>query len=69
MEQLNNNMEQDYVPRMRVFCPLCRWRLMDKVTPLNGTAQIKCPNCHRVVEVDLKLRLNRSRADYGFRAI
>ena len=69
MEQLNNNNDQTYVPRMRVFCPLCRWRLMDKVTPLNGTAQIKCPNCHRVVEVDLKLRLNRSRADYGFRAI
>ena len=69
MEQLNNNDEQTYVPKMRVFCPLCRWRLMDKVTPLDGTAKIKCPNCHRVVEVNLKLRENRSRSDHRFRDI
>ena len=32
-----------------VRCPQCSWRVMDKV-------MIKCPRCHRVVEVDLALR-------------
>ena len=54
MEQLNNNNgeQRNFLPRFRVFCPLCSWRLMDKLTPLEGTVQIKCPNCRKVVEIN-----------------
>ena len=50
MEQLNNNNgeQRNFLPRFRVFCPLCSWRLMDKLTPLEGTVQIKCPNCRTI---------------------
>ena len=67
MEQLNNN--QTYVPKVSVFCPACNWRLMDKLTPLDGIVQMKCPHCHFIVEVNLRLRLNRSRTYYGVRRI
>ena len=39
-----------------VRCPQCSWRVMDKVSPTTGKIMIKCPRCHRVVEVDLALR-------------
>ena len=38
-----------------VRCPQCSWRVMDKVSPTTGKIMIKCPRCHRVVEVDLAL--------------
>ena len=31
-------------------------RIFDKVTMTTGVIELKCPNCHRVVEVDLSLR-------------
>ena len=34
----------------------CGWRIFDKVTMTTGVIELKCPNCHRVVEVDLSLR-------------
>ena len=41
-----------------VRCPQCSWRVMlYKVSPTTGKIMIKCPRCHRVVEVDLALRL------------
>lgn len=39
-----------------VKCPICGWRIMDKITPTSGTIEIKCPKCHKVVSVDLSLR-------------
>ena len=39
-----------------VRCPKCNWRVMDKISPTTGKIEIKCPRCHRVVEVDLALR-------------
>lgn len=30
--------------------------IFDKVTMTTGVIELKCPNCHRVVEVDLSLR-------------
>lgn len=39
-----------------VRCPKCDWRIFDKVTPTTGTIELKCPNCRKVVEVDLSLR-------------
>lgn len=41
-----------------VRCPKCNWRIFDKVTPTTGTIELKCPNCRKVVEVDLSLRKN-----------
>ena len=39
-----------------VRCPKRNWRVMDKISPTTGKIEIKCPRCHRVVEVDLALR-------------
>jgi len=39
-----------------VKCPLCEWRIMDKMSPASGHIQIKCPNCRRVVKINLSLR-------------
>lgn len=39
-----------------VRCPKCDWRVMDKVSPTTGKIEIKCPHCHKIVEVDLALR-------------
>ena len=37
-------------------CPNCDWRILDKVTPTSGVIELKCPNCRKVVEVDLSYR-------------
>ena len=42
--------------RVIVKCPLCDWRILDKITPTSGDIQIKCPNCRRVVNINLSLR-------------
>ena len=34
-----------------VRCPECGWRVMDKVSPTTGKIEIKCPRCHKIVEV------------------
>ena len=50
-----------------VRCPECGWRVMDKVSPTTGKIEIKCPHCHKIVEVDLALRrkvLYRRKAGY-----
>jgi len=42
-------------------CPNCGWRIFDKLTPTSGIIELKCPNCRRIVEVDLSYRVARSR--------
>lgn len=42
-----------------VRCPKCDWRVFDKVTPTTGVIELKCPNCRKVVEVDLSLRKSK----------
>ena len=37
-------------------CPNCDWRILDKVTPTSGVIELKCPNCRKVVEIDLSYR-------------
>jgi phage FluMu protein Com len=49
-----------------VRCKNCGWRIFDKVTMTTGVIELKCPNCHRVVEVDLSLRKGTVKYDYGF---
>lgn len=39
-----------------VRCPKCGWRIMDKKTATSGVIETKCPNCHKVVTLDLSLR-------------
>ena len=41
-----------------VRCKNCGWRIFDKVTMTTGVIELKCPNCHRVVEVDLRECVN-----------
>lgn len=38
------------------LCPVCKWRIFDKVTPTTGVIQLKCPNCHRIVTINLAFR-------------
>lgn len=46
-------------------CPKCDWRIFDKVTPTSGIIELKCPNCRKVVEIDLSYRTSsRRRATY-----
>ena len=45
-----------------VRCPKCNWRVMDKISPTTGKIEIKCPRCHRVVEVDLAKRFRAVRS-------
>lgn len=40
-------------------CPICNWRIMDKVTPTSGIVQMKCPKCKQEVQIDLSFRKNR----------
>ena len=46
---------------MRVVkrCPVCNWRIMDKITPTTGIIQMKCPKCKQEVQIDLSFRKNR----------
>jgi len=37
-------------------CPNCNWRVIDKIGVASGIVEIKCPNCHRRVKIDLSLR-------------
>ena len=37
-------------------CPKCNWRIFDKVTPTSGIIELKCPNCRKIVEIDLSYR-------------
>lgn len=37
-------------------CPICNWRIMDKVTPTSGIVQMKCPKCKQEVQIDLSFR-------------
>lgn len=39
-----------------VKCPRCNWRILDKVTATTGVIETKCPNCHKIVSLDLSLR-------------
>lgn len=49
--------------QMRVIkkCPKCDWRILDKVTPTSGIIELKCPNCKKIVPVDLSNRIARPR--------
>ncbi len=37
-------------------CPVCGWRIFDKITPTSGLIEMKCPSCRQVITVDLSYR-------------
>ena len=51
--------ESSYAVKIIKFCPHCDWRIFDKVTPTTGVIEIKCPNCRKVVRIDLSYRTAR----------
>ena len=53
---------------MRVVkrCPVCNWRIMDKITPTTGIIQKKCPKCKQEVQIDLSFRKNRIKYRLSF---
>ncbi len=59
------NIEMDDYPVIRVFCPECHKRVIDKLSQSMGRIRMKCPHCSKTVEINLKFRLNRSRIYYG----
>ena len=44
------------VSPVRVRCPFCDWRLLDKVSATTGTIELKCPQCRKIVRIDLSFR-------------
>lgn len=48
-----------YEIKVMKLCPYCDWRIFDKVTPTTGIIEMKCPNCRKVVRVDLSYRTAR----------
>ena len=47
---------QNVTIRIAKHCPVCSWRIFDKVTPTSGIIEIKCPRCGQVVKINLALR-------------
>ena len=38
-------------------CPVCGWRIFDKITPTSGFIEMKCPGCRQVITIDLSYRI------------
>ena len=53
--------------RVSKKCPVCGWRVMDKVTPTSGVVELKCWKCKNVVQIDLSYRVSRSNPSLRFR--
>ena len=49
-------MEEVKTMKVMKRCPYCKWRIFDKLTPASGVIEIKCPNCRRIVTLDLSFR-------------
>ena len=46
--------------RVSKRCPVCGWRVMDKVTPTSGIVELKCEHCKSIVQIDLSYRVSRA---------
>ena len=42
--------------KIMVKCPVCDWRIFDKITPTSGHISIKCPKCRKIVDINLSFR-------------
>lgn len=52
-----------YESKIMKRCPICGWRIFDKITPTTGFIEMKCPGCRRVITVDLSRRLVKRRSN------
>lgn len=52
-----------------VFCPMCKKRALDVMSPIEGTVRIKCPNCHNFVTIDLQFKRDFSPIKYRLQII
>lgn len=48
------NNDKDY--RVPIYCPICKKRLFDILTPSEGIIEIKCPKCKQIIVVNLKTK-------------
>ncbi len=48
---------KEKVIRVAKHCPVCNQRLFDKISLTTGYVEIKCPNCGRVVQINLACRM------------
>lgn len=46
------------VLRVSKRCPYCNKRLLDKVSVTSGIIEIKCPECHNTVKINLSYRIS-----------
>ena len=53
--------------RVSKKCPVCGWRVMDKVTPTSGIVELKCPNCRSIVRIDLSYRVSGTSPSLRYR--
>ena len=44
--------------RIKVSCPKCGRRVMDKTENAKGIIEIKCPECHNTVKINLSYRIS-----------
>ena len=42
--------------KVAIYCPSCRHRVFDKLTPTSGKISIKCPRCKEIITIDLSMR-------------
>jgi len=65
---LKEELNMGEAKEMRVVkrCPVCNWRIMDKITPTTGIIQMKCPKCKQEVQIDLSFRKNRIKYRLSF---
>lgn len=45
--------------QLKVFCPVCNWRVCNIEKGTRGCLVIKCPNCRHVSEIPVAFRLRK----------
>lgn len=55
--------------RVSKRCPVCGWRVLDKVTPTAGVIELKCPKCKNRVMVDLSYRRVQTNTALRYRLV
>lgn len=53
--------------QVKVKCPVCTRRILDKISLTSGEIKIKCPHCRNEVVLNLALRVSRRRNNYDYR--
>lgn len=46
--------------QLKVFCPVCNWRVCNIEKGTKGCLVIKCPNCRHVSEIPVAFRLKKA---------